>query len=911
MKRKNIQNSNGISISDSIVMSVKQKHTNSRKLYSSIIAFIGFISVIMAFLGMFHINYSKKTVVLSGIVILTFYIAVSVIGGKALWLYGASVFLFLFSVFKFYTEKVPDKFSENKEISKLILGFRYIYNVIYNVAIDPNTSNHYKVEAANEIYFVTSFFILYMWLLAIVICFFTICRPNPVFPILVTFPIIEIGLFYGVKMPVFWGILCIAYWLAVMAMSTIDVGEYSGGQSGFVRKNNLFFPKRHMKLKVTEKCGMIVVCSVMLIAFISSGIIKLTHYERSESINQKRRDISDAADDFSFGNLGESIIRIINAFGANFDYESYKLGTCGKIKYKNVTDLTVTLEKPVSRTLYLKYEVRSLYKDNEWFKLPSNEYNDSIFDDFKRFGVYPQDFTFNNYSLMDPEYNTNFIKIKPGKRKKGNIYVPYFTENNEPMKYINDTLKIPFDSKKEGNGYYFCSDDVVRNIYKFNSVNQSTLYFDSIYNNSNYQKYVSKYKSIEEYCKSNGLIFDEDYVIVRYLGSGNENDVKSNPDSVITRLLQDKYKDFACGIYCKVPDNDAMNQVHDLYSDIVDNQDISTAVNELNVLEAIKNKLAENDYSLEPGITPSNVDFVNDFLLYRKKGYCVHFATAGVMLARMAGIPARYAIGYVVVEDEVKNGKVNSDGSITVNVKDNRSHAWAEVYLENVGWVPYEFTPGYYNVPNNQSTDQSTTITNTQTTHNPLNTTTTSASSTAFSSQISSTQISTSYVYSSGENGKQDVTTLKVWLAPYLKTLKILVKFIMYCILVFFILIIRRYVILKIRKQQLTTGKATERVINIYSYAEKLLNEMNMRSEMSNYISFAEEVERYHGSIYFDKGGFRNLTDIALKTRFSESVPNNEDVKECLKFVDQLSNNLYNKSSRLRKIMIRYIKVLR
>ena len=116
MKRKNIQNANGISISDSIVMSVKQKHTNLRKFYSVVIAIIGFVSVIMAFLGMYGIHYNKKAVVFSGMIMLAFYLTLSVIGSKALWIYGASAVVFLFSAYK--------------KISKLVLGYKYIYNVI-------------------------------------------------------------------------------------------------------------------------------------------------------------------------------------------------------------------------------------------------------------------------------------------------------------------------------------------------------------------------------------------------------------------------------------------------------------------------------------------------------------------------------------------------------------------------------------------------------------------------------------------------------------------------------------------------------------------------------------------------------------------------------------------------------------
>lgn len=98
-------------------------------------------------------------------------------------------------------------------------------------------------------------------------------------------------------------------------------------------------------------------------------------------------------------------------------------------------------------------------------------------------------------------------------------------------------------------------------------------------------------------------------------------------------------------------------------------------------------------YNIAPGATPKDRDFVEYFLTEQKKGYCVHFATSAVMLYRMCGYPARYVEGYVA--------KVNSTNPTPV--KNNTAHAWVEVYLDGVGWIPIEVTPGYTqgNIPSN------------------------------------------------------------------------------------------------------------------------------------------------------------------------------------------------------------------
>lgn len=103
---------------------------------------------------------------------------------------------------------------------------------------------------------------------------------------------------------------------------------------------------------------------------------------------------------------------------------------------------------------------------------------------------------------------------------------------------------------------------------------------------------------------------------------------------------------------------------------------------------------AQADYSLSPGTLPRGKDFVDYFLYEKKKGYCAHYATAGVLLFRMAGIPARYVEGYVVTSDDYKKA-VKLGSRQVLDIKDTNAHAWVEVYLNGYGWVPVEMTPGY------------------------------------------------------------------------------------------------------------------------------------------------------------------------------------------------------------------------
>ncbi len=91
------------------------------------------------------------------------------------------------------------------------------------------------------------------------------------------------------------------------------------------------------------------------------------------------------------------------------------------------------------------------------------------------------------------------------------------------------------------------------------------------------------------------------------------------------------------------------------------------------------------EYDLEPGETPKDQDFALYFLNVRKRGYCVHYASALTALMQAKGVPARFVIGYVISVEEADTW---------VEVTDRNAHAWTEVYVDGWGWVPVEATGG-------------------------------------------------------------------------------------------------------------------------------------------------------------------------------------------------------------------------
>jgi transglutaminase-like putative cysteine protease len=88
-------------------------------------------------------------------------------------------------------------------------------------------------------------------------------------------------------------------------------------------------------------------------------------------------------------------------------------------------------------------------------------------------------------------------------------------------------------------------------------------------------------------------------------------------------------------------------------------------------------------YSVQGASGATNYKAMETFLIQTKTGYCIQFAGSMALMARIAGIPSRVAIGFLP-------GARQQD---TWVVGTHDMHAWPELYFEGYGWVRYEPTP--------------------------------------------------------------------------------------------------------------------------------------------------------------------------------------------------------------------------
>jgi transglutaminase-like putative cysteine protease len=101
-------------------------------------------------------------------------------------------------------------------------------------------------------------------------------------------------------------------------------------------------------------------------------------------------------------------------------------------------------------------------------------------------------------------------------------------------------------------------------------------------------------------------------------------------------------------------------------------------------LDAIEHRFKTEFHYAQAFSRISGPDPVLDFLFGNRSGHCEYFATAMALVARAAGIPARFVGGYRVGEQSPFGYYV---------VRERNAHAWVEVWVPDRGWTIRDATP--------------------------------------------------------------------------------------------------------------------------------------------------------------------------------------------------------------------------
>ena len=181
------------------------------------------------------------------------------------------------------------------------------------------------------------------------------------------------------------------------------------------------------------------------------------------------------------------------------------------------------------------------------------------------------------------------------------------------------------------------------------------------------------------------LANDNDLLISSGIQSGDSYDIVIQKpiyyDEEALRIDGDYPSDFPINLYTYIP-NAFPYSVRYLAEEITEQY-----TNHYDKAVAIKDYLTSREfkYSLDVSYPPRGMDFVEHFL-EEKEGYCEHYSTAFVMMARSVGVPARWVKGFT------SGARVAEDIYV---ISDRNAHAWAEIYLPEAGWVMFEATQGF------------------------------------------------------------------------------------------------------------------------------------------------------------------------------------------------------------------------
>jgi len=302
---------------------------------------------------------------------------------------------------------------------------------------------------------------------------------------------------------------------------------------------------------------------------------------------------------------------------------------------------------------------------------------------FSKFECVPQILPFmNNQNIYGEDTNAS-IKIKSLQKSESTL-LPY-AAYGQNYSYLHDTSCSVGKNKDE----YSYSISLMQNFYNISSMPMNHYYLPT--NGFNFND-----PSTAEFFSNLDIDTSQESIYVSSLDSPYIENSKYKAQALQASLTESyAYRQFVHDTYTVPFSSEGLDKVYASLPQEV--YEAAESEDSLKILAAIRKYLSDtSEYTLSPGETPSTRDFVNYFLLENNKGYCMHFATAGAVIARYFGIPTRYCEGYIVSADIIANGDKSDDGSVVVSIPDSAAHAWCEYYIDGYGWVPYELTNRNY-----------------------------------------------------------------------------------------------------------------------------------------------------------------------------------------------------------------------
>lgn len=557
--------------------------------------------------------------------------------------------------------------------------------------------------------------------------------------------------------------------------------------------------------------------------------------------------------------LDQKVISVYNYFKKNLDYETFDYFSLsassgfgdrnnllgGRVKLDKTNVLYVTTKNRV----YLKGVSKDVYTGNRWINsveelAPTGSDYTDMYNDYEEM-VNGMELLSEGDQFIEDYFEVNPVTVSYLNIKTKSLFIPQKANKFKPSRddfsgFLNNTGDYS-SSQRLTKGFNYTI-----NMY---SPKIGTDEFAEVMRKSKkdlYSEYILK-QEFSDYFEvaSSGEIGQID--VFSDESNVDDSDTLTSDKTILVKVIDQKKLEVIQKL-TKLKENS--KQIYDTYLQLPENlpqrvQDLSASLvasseNNYDKAKAIEQYLASNfPYNLDVRSTPRNRDFVDYFLFDQKEGYCSYYASAMTILARCAGLPARYVEGYMLPPDPVK------DKNNTFVVTNMQAHAWVEIYFEGYGWLPFEPTSPF----------RSDFYTN------------------DLPEGILSTEYNPSYfdymemmeLYANQHRNSSDFDYIEVQKGPSAIVI-ILVSFSGVLILFGFILLIS-IMISRFKLYKMVTLPAKDCILKFYEYYEKVLSLESLGLQPSE--TPFQHSSRIDSQMFFSPVKFKVITDIFVRSRYS------------------------------------------
>lgn len=614
------------------------------------------------------------------------------------------------------------------------------------------------------------------------------------------------------------------------------------------------FKKKYFENYKFSQKGLAAVSFIMCIFFtsalcLSNWGITMSGYERPEVFNTIRKNFSNT----DFKNL------------LSDKQETVDLSEQGRREFDMEEDLLI--QTPLeSNSVYLKCRTGSFYEDNKWYGFDSSVYDETPVNKM----------TSGNISVSDI-----FVTSENGKRSLGLMNIKRVFD-------MSGLTYLPYGFYNDGSLTVNTDEGAIR------KDSQSLKYSIS------YDRRANNFW---------GELQDNAYFL---------RDVQY-PE------ISRSYTNFVNQHYTGVPDN--LTRLKEKAEELK-TVGLNKRENIINSVKKVQQYLKDNaEYSLEPGAVPDGQDFTEHFLFENKKGFCVHFATAGVMLLRAMGIPSRYASGYVITSHNFEDAedatteevtvsylenqkivqKTVEQQTVTVSLTDKNAHAWAEVYVDGLGWIPCEMTKGYSQSLNGLGDlsydDEPETQNNNWF---EVNATTESETEPTTQSITERTTETVTTISNESFETASDLTDVTVTSSSSGVGLNVLLIILAIIVLIIAFDLIARTIIVRKRLKSFKGRNLNKNVKNLYLYLEKILSYADFKDlEKDNLTDGFEKLFKRFD--FVDEEKSVNTVLVLRKLFYGNASISKEELVVVEKFVLDFVSNFISRQKRTKKFIYKYI----